>query len=777
MARRAGIILLALFTALVLLPALSRAAGPAPAQVAEIIRSQLAQAQFDYSSDQAAAERSLGAAQAAYSGEFADKIASAAPGAASRIQSGFDGAWEALRTQDALALAAARAQIWTALLAGGSMVVETAITSGDGGTAQLWLPVREFRRATRFSRPGTSATVAVEGLVSGTVKPADVLAAVRAELLDTYQARLTESLHDLEAANQNGFAARRAETAALASGYFDILAPAYQEQRGEGVLANAREVFISLVSSARAGENISPALAQIKEALRGFRAAPLSPAEQSRRAGQLRRFLSLVPVEYGRGVAHGVVTKDFEIREAITFRDGAAAAFADLQTLLEDRDAGRTAQVAQMFAALESRLAEASAQTQVTSPDQIESSVREIEALLTQVMPIEWQQQSLSGDFDVISSLLDEMERAVGSGQYDMAESSRLEAYAVLESGPEARLIAFAPQFIPTLEDLFWYGEGEHTGFARLIKDRAPGATIKATRAALSAELVRAQEALSGSGSPLSIATNAAVIVFREGLEAVLILASLMAGLQQGASRRLRRPLWWGVGAAFGASIATWLLMRGILASLARYGERLEAIVSLVAIGVLLLITNWFFHKTYWTGWLAKFHTQKRRLITGSSGQWMGLATLGFTSIYREGFETVLFLQALVLEGGTAIVLGGAALGLTATLLIGFTLFTLQVKLAYKKMLVVTGVMIGAVLLVMVGHTVHVLQLVGWMPIHPIRQIQFPYWSGLWFGLFATWDGILLQLAAGLFVIGSYVLANRLQRGPLQSARPIPAEH
>jgi len=90
---------------------------------------------------------------------------------------------------------------------------------------------------------------------------------------------------------------------------------------------------------------------------------------------------------------------------------------------------------------------------------------------------------------------------------------------------------------------------------------------------------------------------------------------------------------------------------------LARYGEKLAVVVSLIAIAVLLLITNWFFHGVYWKGWMANFHQQKRRIIGGSAGQWLGLVVLGFTSIYREGFETVLFLQALVLESGAGAVL------------------------------------------------------------------------------------------------------------------------
>ena len=188
--------------------------------------------------------------------------------------------------------------------------------------------------------------------------------------------------------------------------------------------------------------------------------------------------------------------------------------------------------------------------------------------------------------------------------------------------------------------------------------------------------------------------------------------------------------------AAVGATVLTWIIAQGILTSLARYGEALEAVVSLIAIGVLLIITNWFFHNVYWTGWIANFHSRKKRLIGGEKGQILGLALLGFTSIFREGFELVLFLQALVLELGVGAVLAGVAIGVAGTILVGVIVLLLQAKLPYKKMLVATGIMIGAVLLVMVGNTVHVLQLVGWLPLHGIQGLDIPYWTGLWFGLF-----------------------------------------
>ncbi|PMP83405.1 MAG: iron permease, partial [Roseiflexus castenholzii] len=620
------------------------------------------------------------------------------------------------------------------------------------------------RHATRFSRPNADAARAVYDAATQTIPIADAISAVQSDLLDTYQARLNEALQTLIAADQQDFAIRRAEAAALAEGYFTLLAPAYAEQRGDAAANTAYAAFERLRQAALAGVNLTIPLEAVQQTLRGFRAAPLSPAEQKRRAGQMLRFLHLVPVEYERGVRNGQVTTELEIREAITFHAGAFAAFTDLRDLLEQRHPALTERVAGQFDTLGAMLAGAGNRSAVADPTAVKRATTDLLSNLTTLLPREWQKQNSSADFDVIRTALDQMEQAVRAGEYELAESARLEAYAIMEIGPEAKLIAFAPQYKPLIEGYFWYGQGDRKGLAHLIERRAPPAEIAATRIALDQALAEAEQTLAGKNAPGAIAANAAVIVFREGLEAVLILASLMGSLKIGVQRRFRIPLWIGTALAFVATVVTWVLAQEALMAMARFGETLEAIVSLIAIAVLLLITNWFFHDVYWKDWMANFHQQKKRILSGQAGQWLGLMTLGFASIYREGFETVLFLQALTLEGSVTVVSVGVAIGLIVTLLVGLAVFVMQAKLPHKKMLIVTGVLIGAVLLQMVGKTVNVSQVIGWLPIHPIRWLELPYWAGFWFGLYPTWEGIGLQAAAAIFVIGSYYLAEYMQR-------------
>ena len=205
------------------------------------------------------------------------------------------------------------------------------------------------------------------------------------------------------------------------------------------------------------------------------------------------------------------------------------------------------------------------------------------------------------------------------------------------------------------------------------------------------------------------VVTNAAVIVFREGLEAVLILAAVMAGMR-GLARRQKKPMVVGVAIALVASAITFVLAQTVLTSLAQYGEKLEAVVGLVAIGVLLLVLNWFFHKVYWTQHISKFHKERKRLLGMGERGWLsaqaiGFIALGFTTVYREGFETVLFLQALELNCGLAVVLEGVALGLVGVFALAFATFVLERKLPYRKMLIVTGVLLTIVLAIMVGKT------------------------------------------------------------------------
>jgi high-affinity iron transporter len=262
--------------------------------------------------------------------------------------------------------------------------------------------------------------------------------------------------------------------------------------------------------------------------------------------------------------------------------------------------------------------------------------------------------------------------------------------------------------------------------------------------------------------SHATVVFNSSMIVFREGLEAVLIFAAITASFL-GTNKSRRRPVVAGAGVAFGAAVVTWFLVQALLSAASSLGPRLEAITGFIAVAVLLVVLNWFVHTVYWSQWIGRHHRQRRKLLakTGLTAT-LGLVALGFTSVYREGFEVVLFLQNLQLQAGTGTVLEGVAIGLAATTVVGVLTFWLHHKLPYKKMLVLTGVLVGVVLVVMIGGTALAFQDLGWLPRHA-TPFTLPEWMGSWFEMYSTWETLAVQFLAGLFVIGSYWLAKELK--------------
>lgn len=289
-----------------------------------------------------------------------------------------------------------------------------------------------------------------------------------------------------------------------------------------------------------------------------------------------------------------------------------------------------------------------------------------------------------------------------------------------------------------------------------------------------------------GTPDPLEASSAAArvidiaVLVFREGLEFILVLSALTANMAN-ERRQYRRPIATGAALAAVASLVTWQVAVTIVDSLSENVAALhiQAATGLLAIVVLVIVMNWFFHKVYWTVWISLHSRKKQDLLEQAAGAadssmriWWGLALLGFTSLYREGFEIVLFLQSYRLKLGPQPVLSGVSIGLLFTTLVGLLTFGLRRRLPYRKMLVVTGILLGGVLLVMVGEQAQEMQLAGWIPTTPIAVLEpvIPAWVQLWFAVFPTVESLALQVLAAVIVIGSYFVAERRVRTPAQPA-------
>ena len=263
--------------------------------------------------------------------------------------------------------------------------------------------------------------------------------------------------------------------------------------------------------------------------------------------------------------------------------------------------------------------------------------------------------------------------------------------------------------------------------------------------------------------SPAAAVLNSGILVFREGLEAILVLAAITAGLVR-ADKTYWRPIAVGSGAAMVATVASWFVVVAIISAVPAPALDVQAATGLLAIGVLLVVMNWFFHRVYWTGWIGLHHRRRKRVMERDGGvrsaAFLGLALLGFSAIYREGFEIVLFLQSLRLEVGSFPVLKGAAIGLFLTSIVAVLTFVAHRHIPYKKLLIATGVLLGVVLIVMVGEQVQEMQLAGWIPTTEVG-LPLPGWMGIWFAAFPNVEGLVAQGLAALFVIGSYLVVER----------------
>jgi high-affinity iron transporter len=308
--------------------------------------------------------------------------------------------------------------------------------------------------------------------------------------------------------------------------------------------------------------------------------------------------------------------------------------------------------------------------------------------------------------------------------------------------------------------------------------------------AALLIGVVMTWQAVTSAGNPDPTASHTGsaaavvdigVLVFREGLECVLVLAAITASMN-GSAQTYQRPIAVGAGLAFIATLVTWRVAIGIIDNLTHNfpALQIQAATGLLAIVVLLVVMNWFFHKFYWTRWISVHTKRKRTLLdraddaTSSKARVLwGLGLLGFTSLYREGFEVVLFLQNYRLKLGGNPVLGGVALGLLLTGTVAVLTFVAHRRLPYRKMLVLTGVCLGVVLLVMVGEQAQEMQLAHWLPTTPIRPLGdvIRPWMGLWFSIFPTVETLTAQFIAALLVLGSYALVRLQLLTPRASAK------
>src|SRR4051794_39247734 len=114
-----------------------------------------------------------------------------------------------------------------------------------------------------------------------------------------------------------------------------------------------------------------------------------------------------------------------------------------------------------------------------------------------------------------------------------------------------------------------------------------------------------------------TVILNSGILVLREGLEVILVLAAITASLQ-GANAGYRRPVASGAALGLGATVATWFVAVAVIGAVNAPALHVQAATGLLAIVVLLVVMNWFFHKVYWTGWIAHHNKRRQHLMANA---------------------------------------------------------------------------------------------------------------------------------------------------------------
>ncbi|MDQ1565535.1 MAG: high-affinity iron transporter [Actinomycetota bacterium] len=278
-----------------------------------------------------------------------------------------------------------------------------------------------------------------------------------------------------------------------------------------------------------------------------------------------------------------------------------------------------------------------------------------------------------------------------------------------------------------------------------------------------------------GLGAPSVVAGQSFLIIFREGLEAVLLLSALLGYLEAAKASQYRKPVVIGMGAAVAASVVIFFVLRVVLDSLPFGREVLEAVTAIVATVVLFYVSFWLIARLEQRRWLEFLRSRVWSAV--SVGSTTALVLVGFTAVFREGFETSLMYQALV-SFGTGLVgwiLLGLALGLAALTVVAYGIFKLGRKLPIKTFLSGAVVLLMATSVAFLGNAVRSLQeadVIGLTPLHgwPRAPIFLSQALGYW----PSKETVLTQAVLALvYVAGAvYMFVIRPRAASKPPARP-----
>jgi high-affinity iron transporter len=321
-----------------------------------------------------------------------------------------------------------------------------------------------------------------------------------------------------------------------------------------------------------------------------------------------------------------------------------------------------------------------------------------------------------SAVFSEVRRQLDSAYELARTGRAEEARTTAMDAYVTFEQ-VERELRVKDPTLTAEIEAAF-------TSLRTRSGASATPEQLASIRQELARALERAERTIADRLPASNIFAQAFIILVREGLEAILVIGALMAFLVKSGNEHRRRDIHLGVGAAVVMSLLTAAVLETVLVLSPSHQEGLEGGVMLAATATLFYVSYWLLSKMEVTAWNRFVRGKMEAAITRGSA--LALASVAFLAVYREGFETVLFFQALAASGGSGVrtwVPLGAGIGVGGAVLavVYVAINRFGVRLPLKPLFGITGSFLYYMAFVFAGKGIAELQEGGALSLTPLE--------------------------------------------------------
>lgn len=260
---------------------------------------------------------------------------------------------------------------------------------------------------------------------------------------------------------------------------------------------------------------------------------------------------------------------------------------------------------------------------------------------------------------------------------------------------------------------------------------------------------------------------DAAAILLREGLEALLVIVALLAFLRRSGNSDKRGWIWAGGAVGILASVIAGFALQAIFsaASAGQNREIVEGVTGLFAAAMLFYVAYWLHSKASLHAW--KRYIDERTGKALASGSLFGLALLAFLAIFREGAETVVFYLGIAPSITLRDLLLGFAIGAVSLLAIAVLMLVFSVRLPLRLFFRVAGLLVYYLGFKFVGTGIHALQVAGVLPTNPAPLPAIPF-----FGIYPTWETLLPQVLLLLGGVAVLIYLSSRDQRMLPPAQP-----